>query len=129
MICKIIQTLSSLDLRLYLFNTNKSPLGCGDKVYIKERIKGIKSYSLMTIKGFQYCDGISEFHLVDENNDDFYCNIEKVYPFKGQDLKKQKIYDNVSFTVILVIMVAIIAFFSLNPQLSQYRLYNLKSNF
>ncbi len=83
----------------------------------------------MTIKGFQYCDGISEFHLVDENNDDFYCNIEKVYPFKGQDLKKQKIYDNVSFTVILVIMVAIIAFFSLNPQLSQYRLYNLKSNF
>lgn len=73
MISKIIQTLSSLDLRLYLFGSNKSPLRCGDKVYIKERMKGIKSYSLMTIKGFQYCDDIAEFHLIDDNNGDARC--------------------------------------------------------
>lgn len=129
MICKIIQTLSSLDLRLYLFSINKSPLRCGDKVYIKERMKGIKSYSLMTIKGLQYCDGMSEFHLVDENNGDFYCNIEKVYPFKGQDLKKQKIYDIVSHTIIFVLLAGATAFFCLNPNLSEYALYNFKNKF
>lgn len=99
------------------------------RVYIKERIKGIKSYSLMTIKGFQYCDGISEFHLADDNNGDFYCDVEKVYPFKGQDLKKQKIYDIVSHTFILVFMASIIAFFCLNPYLSNYALYNFKKKF
>ena len=129
MISKIIQTLSSLDISHYLFGPNKSPLRCGDKVYIKERMKGIKSYSLMTIKGFQYCDDIAEFHLVDDNNGDFYCNIEKVYPYKGQDLKKQKIYDIVSHTIILVLLVAVMAFFCLNPDLSIYALYNFKNNF
>ena len=129
MISKIIQTLSSLDLRLYLFGSNKSPLRCGDKVYIKERMKGIKSYSLMTIKGFQYCDDIAEFHLIDDNNGDFYCNVEKVYPYKGQDLKKQKIYDIVSHTIILVLLVAVMAFFCLNPYLSEYALYNFKNKF
>jgi len=125
MLSKIKQFFSNLDLRLYLLSSNNALLDYGDKVYTKEKIKGVNPYSILTVKGVFFSKEETKYHLVDDNNSEMSVNVEKLYPYKGQDLKKQKIYDNVSFTVILAILVAVIAFFSLNPQLSQYRLYNL----
>lgn len=124
MISMIKQKLSHLDLRLYLLSSNKSSFGSDDKVYTKERIKGIKSYSLLTVKGVHWSDNTTEYYLVDENNRDFYLDIEKVYPYKGQDLKIQKAYDIVSHTIILALMAAIIVWFSFDPNLSKYAFNN-----
>lgn len=124
MISKIKDFFSSLDLRLYLFSTNKPLMGCNDKVYIKENIKGINSYSLLTIKGTCWSKEETDYHLVDENNRDVYVNVDKVYPYKGQDLKKQKIYDVVSTAILFSALIAVAIVLSVNyHSLMDNRLY------
>lgn len=93
MFSKIKQFFSNLDLRLFLFCSNNFTLSFGDKVYIKGRIKGIQSYSPLTLQGMHGFDDKIEYHLIDENNKDFFVDCDSVYPYKGQNLKNQKIYD------------------------------------
>lgn len=117
----IIKELSNLDLRMYLLSQPASAC-IGDKVYIKERIKGIKPYSVLTLHGFSLsCDDVT-FFLKDENENDYSVKRECFYPYKGQDLKKQKMYDNIVYITLCVILGAIILVIELNPELSKYTL-------
>lgn len=115
MFSKIKQFFSNLDLRLFLFSSNNCRLSFGDKVYIKGRIKGIRSYSPLTLQGMQGSDDKIEYHLVDENNKDFLVDCDSVYPYRGQNLKNQKIYDIVSHSIVFAVLAAVIAFLVLNP--------------
>lgn len=118
----ILKELSNLDLKMYVFSQPVSSC-IGDRVYIKERIKGIKPYSVLTLHGFSLsCENVI-FFLKDENENICSVNRECFYPYKGQDLRKQKIYDNVVFAVTLTILSAVIAVFAFNPNLTMYALH------
>lgn len=79
----------------------------GGEVYSTGKIEGVKSYSVMTLTGIRFASDGTEYILKDGDN--VYClrNAYKLYRYKGQDLKKQRIYDTIVLALELVVMLAI----------------------
>ena len=79
----------------------------GGKVYSIGKIDGVKSYTVMNLTTIRFSSEGTEYILKDGDN--VYClrNAYKLYRYKGQDLKKQRIYDIVGFVVELAVMLAV----------------------
>lgn len=89
-ISKLMKELSDLDLRLYLFGKADS-FFIGDNVYLKEKIKGIKPYTVLTLNGFTLSDDEDDtnYYLKDKSGQIYSLKCDSFYPYKGQDLKSK----------------------------------------
>lgn len=117
---KIKRDLSHLDLKLDFLVSYNGILGCGEKVYTKYKINEIKPYSLLTIKGYSYSSDEIGYLLVDADNRDHYLPTTLAYHYIGQDLKKQKLYDNIIGISLFLILLAVAVILTFNPEMSKY---------
>lgn len=79
----------------------------GDKVYSTGKIEGVKPYSVLTITGISFSSNGTEYILRDGNDVYRLRNADNLYRYKGQDLKKQRIYDIIVLALELVVLLAV----------------------
>ena len=79
----------------------------GDKVYSTGKIESAKSYSVLTLTEIKFSSVGTEYTLKDGDNVYHLRNANNLYRYKGQDLKKQRVYDIIVFVLELAIMLVI----------------------
>lgn len=79
----------------------------GGKVYSTGKIEGVKPYSVLTLTGISFSSDGTKYILRDGENVYHLRNADNLYPYKGQDLKKQQIYDTIVLGIELAVMLAI----------------------
>lgn len=79
----------------------------GDKVYSTSKIEDIKPYSVLTLTGISFSSDGTEYILRDGDNVYRLRNASNLYRYKGQDLKKQRIYDTVILALELAVMLTL----------------------
>lgn len=76
----------------------------GNKVYSTGKIEGVKPYSVMTLTEIRFSNDGTEYILRHGNNVYHLRNANNLYRYKGQDLKKQRIYDIFVLALELAVM-------------------------
>lgn len=79
----------------------------GKKVYSTGKVKGIKPYSVLTLTGISFSSDGTKYILRDGENVYHLRNADNLYPYKGQDLKKQQMYDTIVLGIELAVILAI----------------------
>lgn len=79
----------------------------GDKVYSTGKIEGVKPYSVLTLTGISFSSDGTNYILRDGDNVYRLRNANNLYHYKGQDLKKQRVYDIIVLVLELAMMLVI----------------------
>lgn len=79
----------------------------GNKVYSTGKVEGVKPYSVLTLTGICFSCAGTEYILKDGDNVYRLQNANNLYRYKGQNLKKQRVYDIIVFVLELAMMLAI----------------------
>lgn len=103
-ISKIIAEFSKLDFRTSIFFSNNSHIWFGDLLYIRIGEGKVKSYTVLHLQSISYSNGITEYHLADEYEHTCAVERERIYLYKRQNLKIQRVYDIITQTISIVLI-------------------------
>lgn len=106
-ISKIIVELSKLDFKTSIFFSNNRHIWFGDLFYIRIGEGKVKSYTVLKLQSISYSNGITEYHLADEYEHTCSVERERIYLYKRQNLKIQRIYDIITQTISIVLITAL----------------------
>ncbi len=99
-ISKIINELSKLNYK----PSDNGPIWFDDLLYIRVRKGKVKSYTVLRLQSFVFSDENSEYNLADKYDNICTVGRERIYLYKGQNLKIQRVYDIFSHTIIILLI-------------------------
>lgn len=116
-ISKIIQELSKLDFRTCFLFSNNSRIWFDDMLYIRVREGKVKAYTVMKLLSINFSNGYREYELKDEYGNICAVERERIYLYRGQNLKLQRVYDIITQTISIVLISALMGLTKLFPEM------------
>lgn len=119
-ISEVIKELSKLDFRTSILFSNSSFIWYDDLLYISVGKGKVKSYTILRLQGTSWADGFEEYHLTDEYGHRCTVGRERIYVYKGQNLKIQRVYDIITKTISILLIAALLVIADHFPEVWDY---------
>lgn len=118
----MIRELFKLDFRTSILFSNNSRIWFNDLLYIRIREGKVKSYTVLKLHAISYSDGYEEYHLSDENANVCAVDRERIFIYRGQNLKIQRVYDITTQTLSIVLITVLLSLPKIFPKMLEYLL-------
>ena len=106
-ISEMIRGLSKLNFRTSILFSNKSPIEPDDLLYITASADKVKAYTVVKLRSISYRYGYKEYKLEDEFGNICAVERERIFLYRGQNLKIQRVYDIITQTISLFFLSAL----------------------
>ena len=114
--------LFKLDFRTSILFSNDSPIWFNDLLYIRIRECKVKSYTVLKLQAISYSDGYEEYHLSDEYDNICTVGRDRIFLYRGQNLKIQRVYDIITQTLSIVLITVLLSLPKIFPKMLEYLL-------
>ena len=121
-ISAIIREFSKLDFRTSFLFSNNSRIWFGDLLYIRVKEDKVKAYTVLKLLAISYSNGYREYDLKDEYGNICTVDRERIYLYKGQNLKIQMVYDVITQAISIGLISVLVGLTKLFPELWEFLL-------
>lgn len=117
---KIKHELSKLNFKTCILFSNNSRIWFDDLLYIRVSVGKVRSYTVLKLRAINLSN--EEYDLKDEYKNTCTVVRERIYLYRGQNLKLQRIYDIITQAISIVLVSALLCLNKLFSEIWEFLL-------